>query len=81
MTRPIMLFASGFLIAVAAIAYGERHAPGCAGCATPPPPAPVAADPHVVTNDQCAVLELQLDSGVTKTICLTAAQLEKVLAQ
>lgn len=49
----------------------------CSSCSAPP--APIVVDPHVVTNDQCAVLELHLDSGVTETICLTAKQLQKAI--
>ncbi len=42
------------------------------------PATPVA--PHVVTPDHCALVELELDGGLTSAICLSASQLEKVLA-
>ncbi len=58
----------------------------CAVCAcssrTPAgPPVPAAVDPHVVTNDHCTVIELRLDGGVVKNVCLTADQIEKVIEQ
>ncbi len=51
-----------------------------AGCAPPAPCPTTIVAPHVVTPTTCAVLELELDGGITKTICLTGAQLEKAIA-
>jgi hypothetical protein len=63
--------------AIAGFALGGLT--GCSGCATSPPP--VVVETHVVTPTQCAVLELRLANGVTKTICLTADQLQRAMEQ
>ena len=78
MNRPLLLCGAGAAFAVASLSVGQLRGSGCTGCAAPSPP-PAVVSTHVVTQTQCAVLELQLDSGVTKTICLTADQLEKAM--
>ena len=82
MNRAILVCGVGVTFAVGALTFGQLRDPGCAGCAAPPGQCPpVLVSPHLVTNDQCAVLELALDGGITKTVCLTASQLEKVIDQ
>jgi hypothetical protein len=81
MNRPIALTGATILLAtVGVLSLGEVRGASCSGCAAPTPP-PVVVDPHIVTNDQCAVLELRLDGGVVKNICLTASQIERVVGQ
>lgn len=52
--------------------------PGCSGCSASSGP-PVAVNPIVVTNGQCAVFELEDDAGVTRAMCLTAKQLRRAI--
>ena len=63
--------------AAAGVALAVCIGAGCSGCSAPALPTVVSV--HTVTNDQCAVIELVLDSGVTKDVCLTASQIEKVI--
>jgi hypothetical protein len=72
--------ALALLVALGVLSAGAFVA--CSGCGAPGavcPPTVVAS--HVATETQCALIELDLDSGVTKTICLTADQIEKAMAQ
>jgi hypothetical protein len=79
MNRPMFLTgATALLATVGVLSLGEVRGASCAGCAAPAPPV-TASSVVVVTPDQCAVLELRLDGGITKTICLTSEQLQKAM--